>query len=77
MQVTSKGQITIPSEIREKMGILPHTEVDFIMKGNTVELVKVEPRDKSRGVKLIGHMRGKSTIRMTTDEIMALTRGDE
>ncbi len=29
MRVTSKGQVTIPIEAREKLGILPHTEVEF------------------------------------------------
>ena len=29
MRMTSKGQVTIPAEIREKAGLLPHTEVDF------------------------------------------------
>ncbi|OGQ95808.1 MAG: AbrB family transcriptional regulator [Deltaproteobacteria bacterium RIFOXYD12_FULL_57_12] len=77
MQVTSKGQVTIPLAIRNKLGIMPHTEVDFIMKDDIVQLVKVEPRDKSRGSKLIKQMRGKATVRMTTDEIMSMTRGDE
>ena len=77
MQVTSKGQVTIPLEIRNKLGIMPHTEVDFIMKDDIVQLVKVKPSGKSRGNKLIKQMRGKATVRMTTEEIMTLTRGDE
>lgn len=77
MQVTSKGQVTIPLKIRNKLGIMPHTEVDFIIKDDIVQLVKVEPRGKSRGSKLIKQMRGKATVRMTTDEIMSMTRGDE
>ena len=36
MRITSKGQVTIPIEIREKMGFLPETEVKFKIAGNTV-----------------------------------------
>ena len=29
MRITTKGQVTIPIEIRKKMGLLPETEVEF------------------------------------------------
>lgn len=77
MRITSKGQVTIPLAIRRKMGLLPNTEVDFIVKGNTVQIVKSADADKSRGKKLVARMRGKATVKMTTDEIMTLTRGEE
>ncbi len=74
MKITSKGQVTIPLEVREKMGFLPDTEVEFIISGNNVLLKKVRsPSKRSRD--LIARMRGKATIKMATDEIMALTRG--
>ena len=38
MRITTKGQVTIPIEIREKAGLLPNTEVEFRIKGNTVTL---------------------------------------
>ncbi len=75
MLITTKGQVTIPLEIREKMGFLPHTEVQFLIKGNVVLLEKKGDMP-SRGKKLIDHMRGRATVKMTTDEIMALTRGE-
>ena len=75
MRITSKGQVTIPIEIREKLGFLPDTEVEFKVKGNSVEMVKAESKERLRGRKLISQMRGKATVRMSTDEIMALTRG--
>ena len=75
MRITSKGQVTIPQPIREKLGLLPHTEVDFIVEGDTVRLVRVEPRDHhSRGARVVRRLRGRATVAMTTDEIMALTR---
>lgn len=73
MRITSKGQVTIPMELREKMGFLPHTEVEFKVIENEVRLVK-SPSPVGRGKSLIAKMRGKATVRMTTDEILALTR---
>ena len=74
MLVTTKVQITIPQEIREKMGFFPDTEVEFQISGQKVFLKKaVSPSKRSKN--LIARMRGRATVRMTTDEIMALTRG--
>ena len=75
MKITSKGQVTIPLAIRRRAGLLPHTEVEFAMQGNTVILRKVTQPERGRGARLIERMRGRGTVRMTTDEIMALTRG--
>ena len=75
MRVTSKGQVTIPQEIREKTGILPGSEVEFAVKGRRVYIEKVAGR-RSRGAHLTRRLRGKATVAMTTDEIMALTRGE-
>jgi AbrB family looped-hinge helix DNA binding protein len=73
MRVTSKGQVTIPQDIRERFGLLPHTEVRFTVEGERVYL-ELEPGETVRGEWLIRHMRGRATVRMTTDEILALTR---
>ncbi len=75
MRITSKGQVTIPQEIREKFGLLPDTEVEFVAKGNTVQIVKVKsPARPSRGEALVGRLRGRGSVTMSTDEILALTR---
>lgn len=74
MRITSKGQVTVPIEIRKKAGLLPNTEVEFAVKGNTVVLRRTG-RLSRRGRRLLTLMRGKATARLTTDEIMALTRG--
>ena len=74
MRVTSKGQVTIPQHIREKLGIVPATDIEFVEEKNRVYIVKKEgpsnPRNKFR------KLRGVATVKMTTDEIMALTRKD-
>lgn len=74
MKITTKGQVTIPQEIREQMGMLPHTEVRFEIRGEEVILSKLD--DTGRGARIVEHLRGKATSGMTTDEIMALMRGD-
>ena len=75
MKITSKGQVTIPIEVRKKMGFFPDSEVEFVVHGNMVILQKATG-SKGRGQKIIERMRGQATIRMSTDEIMALTRGE-
>jgi AbrB family looped-hinge helix DNA binding protein len=75
MKITEKGQVTIPIGVRQKMGLLPHTEVEFVVAAGTVTLRK-SPRHRGRGAMVVAALRGKAPKGgMTTDEIMALTRG--
>jgi AbrB family looped-hinge helix DNA binding protein len=74
MRLTTKGQVTIPQEIREALGLLPHTEVEFELDGDAVRIRKAR-KSTARGQALIGRMRGTATGRLSTDEIMKLTRG--
>lgn len=76
MRITTKGQVTIPIEIREKFGFLPHTEVVFEVDGDSVRLCKAAAPRESRGRRLVETMRGRATVGMSTDEILALTRGE-
>lgn len=71
MRVTSKGQVTIPQAVRRRLGIEPGSEVDFVADDDVVRLV----RRSSDGAAVVAAMR-RRRIAMTTDEIMALTRGD-
>jgi len=75
MRITSKGQVTIPKDIRKAAGLLPYTEVEFVLSGGRVILRKRSDKGR-RGAKLIAALRGRATLKMTTDEIMALTRGE-
>ncbi len=77
MRITSKGQVTIPIELRRQAGFLPNTEVEFVLSGDRVFLRRSDDQ-KGRGRKLVERMRSaKPSIGLTTDEIMALTRGDD
>ena len=40
MKVTNKGQVTIPPELRERHGLLPHHEVEFLDQPNGALVVK-------------------------------------
>ncbi len=76
MRITSKGQVTIPQEIREKLGLLPESEVEFEVRGDVVQLRKVKGGKRGRGRSLVAQLRGRGSVRLSTDEIMALTRGN-
>jgi AbrB family looped-hinge helix DNA binding protein len=74
VRITSKGQVTIPIEIRERFGLLPDTEVAFEVRGGSVRIKKAAGKGR-RGSEIIGRLKGKATTRLSTDEILALTRG--
>lgn len=75
MRLTTKGQVTIPRDIREHLAVAPHDEVDFIVKDGQVILVKSD-RSADRFREHLKKIRGKGTVGMSTDEIMRLTRGE-
>lgn len=74
MRVTAKGQVTIPQNVRRRLGLLPETEVEFDVVGNTARIRKVGGRP-GRGRGIVDRLRGRATTRLTTDQILALTRG--
>ena len=78
MRITTKGQVTIPVEIRERLGLLPNSEVEFEVVGQAVRMRKVRRAKEAgrRGKSIVQRLRGRGSVRMTTDEILALTRGN-
>lgn len=78
VKIKTKGQVTIPIEIRETLGLLPDSEVEFEIVGTSVRMRKVRKTSRSgrRGKSIVGRMRGRGSTRMSTEEILALTRGD-
>jgi AbrB family looped-hinge helix DNA binding protein len=75
MRVTAKGQVTIPQHIRVKLGITPNSEVDFIEENDRVFVVKRNEIDANSNK--FRPFRGVATVKMTTEEIMSLIRGDQ
>jgi antitoxin PrlF len=77
--VTSKGQVTIPKQVRELLGIKPGNEVAFeLAEDGRVVVRKVGRRGPAgRPRSRFARLRGRASAGMTTEQIMALTRGEE
>ena len=72
MRITSDGRVTIPKSIRDRFGFHPGADVEFVTNGKAVYMINA---NASFGEKLVLRMRGAAGPGMTTDEVMALTRG--
>ncbi len=71
MRVTTKGQVTIPRNVRESLGITPKAEIDFVEDNGKFYLVKIDEPNLAGKFK---PFRGIATVKMSTNEIMNLTR---
>jgi AbrB family looped-hinge helix DNA binding protein len=78
MRITSKGQVTIPKEIRDEFGLLPGTEVEFVGEAGRVTVRKIEGSN-NRGREIVERLRSASggDIPLSTEEIMRMTRGED
>ena len=70
MKISERGQITIPQPLRDRYGLLPDTEVEFIEREGGLMLMKSPDNRRKR----IRAMYGQVKTGMTTDELMALLR---
>ena len=75
MRLNSKGQVTIPAELRAKYGLREGDEVDVIEVGNTLQITRRRGAP-TRGKRATQRLRGTASTAMSTDEIMALLRDD-
>jgi AbrB family looped-hinge helix DNA binding protein len=75
MRINSKGQVTIPAELRERCGLHEGDEVDVIEDGGTLRIVR-SAASQTRGQRLTARMRGRATTTMSTDELLELLRGE-
>ncbi len=79
MKITAKGQVTIPIEFRKACGFLPHTEVEFVPRGEELIVRKstnLRRQNKTRGELLVEHLRSfEPYLTMSADDVMRLTRG--
>jgi AbrB family looped-hinge helix DNA binding protein len=73
-RLTSKGQVTIPIEVREQLGLTTGTLVEIDVRGDTAVIRKL-PEGQDRGRRLVSTLKGRGDVAVTTDEIMRLTRG--
>jgi AbrB family looped-hinge helix DNA binding protein len=77
MKITSKGQVTIPQDLRERFGLLPNTEVEFVptADGRELRLLK-SAKSSGRGHALVERLRGRGTSKLSTDELLKMTRSE-
>jgi antitoxin PrlF len=77
VRISSKGQVTIPREIRDRLGLVPHTKVAFELAEDHARIRKAggEAGESARGRLALDALRATADVRMSSDEIMALTRG--
>lgn len=73
--LTSKGQVTVPKTVRDFLGIGPGSKVTFELTPRG-EVVLRPLRARSGRRSPFAKVRGSATVKMRTDEILALTRGD-
>ena len=73
--LTSKGQVTVPKTVRDYLGLKPGEPVAFERVANgDVVLRPARGRSKTR-LSRFAKLRGRATVGMTTEAILALTRG--
>jgi len=75
MRLNSKGQVTIPAELRHKHRLQEGDEVDVVEVGDTLTIVR-RADSETRGQRLVREMRGRAGPGPTTDELMELLRGE-
>jgi AbrB family looped-hinge helix DNA binding protein len=75
MPVTVKGQVTIPKPIRDRLGITPGSRVAFEIDPDGRVVLRREADEPAPD--RFDRLRGRATAGLTTDEIMAMTRGED
>ncbi|MDT0203234.1 AbrB/MazE/SpoVT family DNA-binding domain-containing protein [Nocardioides sp. AE5] len=75
MRLNSKGQVTIPAELRRRHGFAEGDEVEVVEDGNTLRIVH-RVASEGRGHRIVSRMRGRADTKMTTDELLDLLRGE-
>ena len=75
MRITSKGQVTIPQRLRERYGLMPETEVEFIEVDGEVVLRRAGAQSADRAQQIVDRMLGAGHSPLTTEEIIAIARG--
>jgi AbrB family looped-hinge helix DNA binding protein len=76
MRMTSKGQVTIPAELRERFGLGPGEEVE-VVAGQDGAIVRRAARADGRGAELVARIRDRADGELSADAVLRLTRGDD
>ena len=73
--VTSKGQVTVPKRVRDYLGLKPGVAVTFERLPGGEVVLRAAKRGAKARPSVFARLRGRATVRMRTEEILALTRG--
>jgi antitoxin PrlF len=73
--VTTKGQVTIPKKVRDYLGLVPGSAVNFEVSGEREVTLRPAERRPRRPKNRFAKLRGRATVSMRTEDILALTRG--
>lgn len=76
MLITSKGQVTIPQRIRNRYGLKPGTAVEFVT-GDGKVLLRPAKRSRNPVDDWLKHATGAAKSKVTTAQVMKLTRGED
>ncbi|MEX2275041.1 MAG: AbrB/MazE/SpoVT family DNA-binding domain-containing protein [Actinomycetota bacterium] len=68
--ISEKGQVTVPKGLRERFGLRPGTEVEFVEEEGRIVLRKAPTEDPVESV------RGILRTGRTTEQVLAELRGD-
>jgi antitoxin PrlF len=82
--VTTKGQVTIPKRVRDHLGIRPGSAVEFdLNKDGQIVLLKAKGKAQGKGAakkppkSRFARLLGTATVKITTEEVMRMWRGDD
>jgi AbrB family looped-hinge helix DNA binding protein len=75
MKLNSKGQVTIPADLRHRLGLHEGDEVDVVEDGTALRIVRTAGAE-TRGRRLVGAMRGRATTKASTDDLLKLLRAE-
>lgn len=75
--VTRKGQVTIPKAVRDRLNIKPGSQVDFELAPDGRVVVVKAGKKTAPSRSRFERIRGTATVKITTEELMALTRGED
>lgn len=73
--LTSKGQVTVPKNVREYLGLRPGAPVTFERLASGEVVLRPSNRRTKVRRSIFARIRGRATVKMSTEEILALTRG--
>lgn len=74
MKLNSKGQVTIPAELRHRHGFTVGDDVEVVEDNGVLRIVRGDAL--TPGQRAVRRVRGITGPGLSTDEIMALTRGE-